>query len=220
MASGDYFSFQKTGMSTGQALALATTVACRPCGCGTGSGGGSGSGFNSQCCYQWCQNCDADGVGTFVGPNTLTASLSVTCIGTRTLTLDKPSSGCFHSIPVLGSMYYGISGATVAGGCLRCLAPFVIDIWSDNESEMWIQCGADGGYDVSTSLWLRANLYSTTGAIFYCSRLNIVSLSPFYAIPDEQTVVCAVGHPEINVPGAATFCVDCVGQLVTGEVTE
>lgn len=50
MASGDSFTFFKDEMSTGQALALATTLACRVCGCGeSGSNSGSRS-YGLDCC--------------------------------------------------------------------------------------------------------------------------------------------------------------------------
>lgn len=50
------FTFDGTGLSTGQKLAAASAMACKPCGCESGSGGGGGSGSGGQfglgCCTE------------------------------------------------------------------------------------------------------------------------------------------------------------------------
>lgn len=185
---------------------------CLPCGdpCGSGSGSGSGQG---PCCCNWCAGCLPSGApSSFTGPASLTATISVPCVGTKTITI-VPGSGspnaCYQTAP-FGGMYYG-SQAAGAGSCIRCdgLGPL---IWLGETDIAALFCSFAEPNSVFSLAFL---IWGATGFAGGSPALTVVSCNPFYAT-FTGTIACSSAF----VTDPYSTCDSCVGQTITIEVTE
>lgn len=189
---------------------------CKPCCGGSGSGSGSGSVIPDgpgPCCCSWCAGCLPSGApSSFTGPSSLTATISVPCVGTKTITI-LPGSGspnpCYQTAP-FGGMYVG-SQAAGGGSCTRCdgLGPL---IWLGETDIAALFCGFAEPNSVFSLAFL---IWGATGFAGGSPPLTVVSCDPFYATYTGE-LICS----PFFIADPYSTCTSCVGQTLTIEVTE
>lgn len=151
---------------------------CQFCGqptSGSGSGSGSGGTGDDGLCCGWCARTDpSSNVGA---PSTLQATVTVDCMGTRTVTLTRSTSiNCSGD----GNLTYTYQDDTpVSGGCAVC-GPGSIT-WTDTTPSFFLEVSCESGPHSSSpsersSKWTITGFWidATTNTTWSTTRYDII----------------------------------------------